>query len=52
MVRLAGGAYHAPLNPVTKLAELGMEVYLGARGSRVDGGVRAIMQVPYFSIRR
>ncbi len=49
MVRLAGGAYHAPLNPVTKLAELGMEGYLGARGSKVDGGVRAIMQVPYLS---
>jgi hypothetical protein len=49
MVRAEGGVYHAPLNPVTKLAEFGFEAYLGARGNKADGGVRTIMQVPYLS---
>lgn len=49
MVRAAGGAYYAPLNPITKLSEIGMEVYLGARGNKVDGGVRGVFQVPYLS---
>ena len=49
MVRAAAGTYHAALNPVTKLAEFGVETYIGARGNTADGGVRAIMQVPYFS---
>ena len=48
-VRAEGGVYHAALNPVTKLAEFGMEAYVGARGSKADGGVRAILQVPYLS---
>lgn len=49
MVRAAGGAYYAPLNPITKLSEIGMEVYLGARGNKADGGVRGVFQVPYLS---
>ncbi|HET9707898.1 MAG TPA: hypothetical protein VFP39_06320, partial [Gemmatimonadales bacterium] len=49
MVRAAGGTYYAPLNPITKLAEIGMETYVGARGSKVDGGVRGVFQVPYLS---
>ncbi len=49
MVRAFGGAYFAPLNPITKLAEIGMETYLGARGNQGDGGVRAVFQVPYLS---
>src|ERR1051325_9661915 len=49
MVRTAAGAYYAPLNPITKLAEIGMEGYVGARGSGVDGGVRGVFQVPYLS---
>lgn len=47
MVRAAGGAYYAPLNPITKLAEIGMEVYAGARGNKADGGLRGVFQVPY-----
>jgi hypothetical protein len=47
MVRTAAGAYYAPLNPITKLAEIGMEGYVGARGSKIDGGVRGVFQVPY-----
>src|SRR5438128_6678097 len=43
MVRAAAGTYHAALNPVTKLAEFGVETYIGARGNTADGGVRAIM---------
>jgi len=50
ILRAQGGVYHAPLNPVAKVAELGMEAYFGARGSRVDGGVRAIAEVPFFSV--
>ena len=50
IVRAQGGVYHAPLNPVAKVAELGMEAYIGARGSRVDGGVRAVAEVPFFSV--
>ena len=49
MVRAAGGVYHPLLNPVMKLAELGMEAYIGARGRTADGGVRALVRVPYFS---
>jgi hypothetical protein len=49
MVRAAGGAYYAPLNPITKLSELGIEAYLGARGNKGDGGVRGVFQVPYLS---
>ena len=49
MVRATGGGYHPSLNPVTKLAELGLEAYLGARGTKADGGVRGILQVPYLS---
>lgn len=49
MVRAAGGAYYAPLNPITKLSEIGMEAYLGARGNKGDGGMRAVFQVPYLS---
>ena len=50
IVRAQGGLYHAPLNPVTKLAELGLEAYIGARGSHMDGGVRAVAEVPFFSV--
>jgi hypothetical protein len=49
LVRGTTGVYYAPLNPVAKLAELGLETYFGARGSRADAGTRAIFQVPYFS---
>ncbi len=49
MVRTAGGAYFAPLNPITKVAEIGFEAYLGARGNQADGGARAVFQVPYLS---
>ena len=49
MVRAVAGTYYAPLNPVTKLAELGVEAYVGARGNKADGGVRGLLQVPYFS---
>lgn len=49
MVRAAGGAYYAPLNPITKLSEIGIEAYLGARGNKGDGGVRGVFQVPYLS---
>jgi len=49
MVRAEAGVYHAPLNPVTKLAEFGVEAYVGARGNQGDGGLRAILQVPYLS---
>ena len=51
IVRAQGGVYHAPLNPVAKVAELGMEAYFGARGSRVDGGIRAVAEVPFFAAR-
>jgi hypothetical protein len=49
MLRAVAGGYHSTLNPVTKLAELGMEAYGGVRGRNIDGGVRGILQVPYFS---
>lgn len=49
IVRAGGGVYYAPLNPVAKLAELGLEAYVGARGDRGDAGVRTIFQVPYLS---
>lgn len=49
ILRAEGGVYHAPLNPVTKLVEFGAEAYVGARGRNADGGMRAILQVPYLS---
>ena len=41
MIRAVGGGYRASLNPVTKLAEFGVEGYVGVRGNRVDAGTRA-----------
>ena len=49
MIRAWGGGYRASMNPVTKLVEFGLEGYVGARGSKVDGGTRALLQVPYLS---
>lgn len=49
MVRAVGGVYHAPLNPIIGLVELGMEAYAGARDGRAEAGVRALVQVPYAS---
>lgn len=48
-LRAVMGGYHAALNPVSKLAELGVEAYGGVRGTAVDGGVRGMLRVPYFS---
>jgi hypothetical protein len=49
MARAVGGVYHAPLNPIIGLVELGMEAYVGARGRKAEGGVRALVQIPYAS---
>ncbi len=49
MARAVGGIYHAPLNPIIGLVELGMEAYVGAHGREADGGVRALAQIPYAS---
>ena len=49
MIRAWGGGYRASMNPVTKLVEFGLEGYVGARGSKADGGARALLQVPYLS---
>ena len=49
MIRAVGGGYRASLNPVTKLAEFGVEGYVGVRGNRVDAGTRALLQIPYLS---
>jgi len=49
MVRAVAGVYHAPLNPIMGVAELGMEAYVGARDRKADGGLRALLQVPYLS---
>jgi len=49
MIRGWGGGYRASMNPVTKLVEFGLEGYVGARGSKVDAGTRALLQVPYLS---
>lgn len=37
LVRATAGASRALLNPVTKLAEVGLEAYVGARGGQADG---------------
>src|SRR2546428_12066951 len=49
MMRAWGGGYRASMNPVTKLVEFGLEGYIGARGSKMDAGTRALLQVPYLS---
>jgi hypothetical protein len=49
MMRAVGGVYHAPLNPIIGLVEFGTEAYVGMRGRKADGGVRALVQVPYIS---
>ncbi len=49
MLRAVGGGYRASLNPVTKLAEFGVEGYVGVRGNRADAGTRALLQIPYLS---
>ncbi len=49
MVRTVFSAYRSPPNPVKAITELGFEAYGGARGSQLDAGVRALLQVRYLS---
>ncbi len=49
MVRAQAGVLRALLNPVTGLAELSLEGYVGTRGERAEAGARVMLQVPYLS---
>lgn len=50
MVRAAGGVSRDLMSPVVGLANIGLEAYAGGRGTQTDGGARAILQVPHFSM--
>lgn len=50
MVRASGGVSRDLLSPVVGLANIGFEAYAGGRGTQTDGGARAVLQVPHFSM--
>ncbi|MDP3774117.1 MAG: hypothetical protein Q8Q85_07580 [Gemmatimonadales bacterium] len=49
LARAQAGALRSLLNPVTGMAEVGVEAWGGVRRGRPEGGVRGMLQVPYLS---
>jgi len=47
LLRASGGAYRDLVNPVTGMVQVGFEGFVGARDDRLDGGVRALVRVPF-----
>ncbi len=50
MLRAGVGTYHDLFNPVTGLAQIGAEGFIGLRDTRLDGGVRALFRVPFLGM--
>ena len=50
MLRAEFGTYHSLVNPVASFAEIGLEGYAGSRSHAADGGLRAILRVPYLGM--
>ena len=50
LVRAGLGTYHTLFNPVAGLADIGFETYAGFRDTELDGGVRALLRVPFIGL--
>ncbi len=50
MVRAEGGVSRGVRSSLIGLLELGAEGYVGARGSRADGGLRGLLRLAYFGM--
>jgi phosphatidylserine/phosphatidylglycerophosphate/cardiolipin synthase-like enzyme len=50
LLRAHLGVAHDLLNPVAGLSRIAVEAYAGARGTSLDGGARAILQVPFIGV--
>jgi phosphatidylserine/phosphatidylglycerophosphate/cardiolipin synthase-like enzyme len=50
LVRAEGGVSRALVSPVVGLVAAGLDGFLGMRETRVDGGVRAMVHMPYFGL--
>ena len=50
LLRAQGGTYRDLVNPVTGTVQVGFEGFVGARGDRVDGGVRAVARIPFVGL--
>jgi len=50
MVRAEGGVSRHLMSPVVGLMEAGVEGFVGLRGTEGDGGLRAMLNVPYFGL--
>jgi hypothetical protein len=50
LIRASAGTYRDLINPVTGMVQLGLEGFVGARNDQLDGGVRALMRVPFIGL--
>ena len=50
MVRAEGGVSRHLMSPVVGLVEAGLEGFVGMRADKMDGGVRAMLNVPYLGM--
>ena len=50
LVRTGGGVYHDLLKPDLGFAQLGAEGFIGFRDTDLDGGLRAILRVPFLGV--
>ncbi len=50
LVRAEGGVSRALMSPVVGLMEGSIEGFVGMRGTEGDGGLRAMLNVPYFGL--
>lgn len=50
LVRAGAGTYYDLGNPVTGLAQVGSEAFIGLRNTQLDGGVRAMFRVPFIGL--
>src|SRR5436190_21752067 len=50
LVRAEGGVSRHLMSPVVGLMEAGIEGFVGMRGAKADGGLRAMLNVPYLGM--
>lgn len=50
MVRAAAASYHDFLKPSVGLAEVGAEAFVGLQDTDADGGLRAMLRVPFIGV--
>ncbi|MFL5519624.1 MAG: hypothetical protein ACJ8B6_01715 [Gemmatimonadales bacterium] len=50
LLRASAGTYRDLLNPVTGIAQIGAEAFAGMRGVQFDGGLRALLRMPFIGM--